>query len=138
MVSMQNTSVFALALGLGVVVAGAAVSAPAFAAAKDYRFELFGKPQASGGKDVVQIRLLHGPDGKPVSDAVLIKTKADMAPDGMATMTAPVKTLSAGKSGAYRFEIAPGASGKWAIRLAAKAPGEAEIVRGVVTVDLVK
>lgn len=137
MVSIRTTSVFALALSLGVV-AGVAVSAPAFAAAKDYRFELFGKPQAAGGKDVVQIRLVHTPGDRPVSNAVVFETKADMAPDGMATMTSPVNAQSPGKSGVYRFEIEPGASGKWAIRLAAKAPGEPEALRGVVIVDLVK
>ena len=45
---------------------GVALAAlPSFAATSDYKFELVGKPQLSGHKDVVQIRLVHVADGKP-------------------------------------------------------------------------
>jgi YtkA-like len=110
---------------------------PSLAAATDYRFELIGKPQLTGGKDIVQVRLVHVADGKPVPDAVIFESKADMGPEGMATMGAPVKALPA-KDGIYGFEVEPGMAGKWALHLAAKVQGEAETVRGTINADLVK
>ncbi len=110
---------------------------PSFAAATDYRFELLGKPQLSGAKDIVQIRLVHAADGKPVPDAVIFETAADMGPAGMPTMPAQVKALPA-KDGIYSFEIDPGMAGTCALHLAAKVQGEPETVRGTVNADLVK
>ena len=109
------------------------------AKATDYRFELAGKPQPTvGGKSTVPVRLVHVPDGKPVSDAVVFETKADMSPMAMPTMTAPIKAVPLAKDGIYRFEVEPGMTGTWAITLAAKVQGEAETVRGSVNTDLVK
>jgi hypothetical protein len=110
---------------------------PAQAKSADYRFELIAKPQLKGQKDVVQVRLVRATDGKPVADAVIFESKADMGPAGMATMTAPVKALPA-KAGVYNFEVEPGMAGTWALHLAAKVQGEAETVRGTLNVDLVK
>jgi YtkA-like protein len=124
-------SAAALACGL------AFTAMPAFAKSADYRFELVGKPQLSGQKDIVQVRLVHVPDGKPVADAVIFESKADMGPAGMESMTAPVKALP-GKGGNYSFEVAPGMAGTWALHLAAKVQGETETVRGTINADLVK
>jgi hypothetical protein len=124
-------SAAALACGL------ALTAMPAFAKSADYRFELGGKPQLSGQKDVIQVRLLHVPDGKPVTDAVVFESKADMGPAGMESMTAPVKALPA-KGGTYSFEVDPGMAGTWALHLAAKVQGETETVRGTINADLVK
>ncbi len=110
---------------------------PAVAAATDYRFELVGKPQLSGQKDIVQIQLVRAANGKPVPDAVIFESTADMGPQGMPTMSAPVKALPA-KGGIYSFEVDPGMAGTWALHLAAKVQSESETVRGTVTVDLVK
>jgi hypothetical protein len=108
------------------------------AAAADYRFELFGKPSAANGKDVVQVRLVHVPDSKPVSGAVIIQTTADMSPMGMETMTGPAKSIPGDKAGVYSFEVEPGMTGTWALKLAAKVQGETETVHGTVTAYLVK
>ena len=109
----------------------------ALAAASDYRFELVGKPRLAAKKDIVQVRLVHIADGKPVPDAVIFESKADMGPAGMETMTAPVKAMPP-KGGVYSFEVDPGMAGAWALHLAAKVQGEAETVRGTVNADLVK
>jgi YtkA-like protein len=109
------------------------------AAAGDYRFETVGAPEAAAaGKSIVAVRLTHAPDGKPVEGAVIIQTRADMGPDGMKEMTAPVKALPPKNAGIYRFEVEPGMSGNWMLTLAAKVQGEAETVRGSVTVKLAK
>ena len=124
-----------LAAGLAIALAG---PIQAYAAPQDYRFEMGGTPQpASGGKEVVQVRLVHLPGNKPVTDAVLFESKADMGPMGMPTMTAPVKAMPA-KDGIYSFEVEPGMTGTWALHLAAKVQGQAETVRGTVNADLVK
>jgi hypothetical protein len=68
----------------------------------------------------------------------MIQTRADMGPDGMKEMTAPVKALPAKDPGIYRFEIEPGMAGGWMLTLAAKVQGETETVRGAVTVKLAK
>ncbi len=106
------------------------------AATKDFRFEAIGKPENAAGKSVVLVRLVHISDGKPVPGAVLIESKADMGPAGMATMTAPVKALGEAEPGVYRFEIEPGMAGKHALTISAKVQGEIETVRGTVTVEL--
>jgi len=122
---------FAFAFGI------AFAAFPSLAATTEHRFELVGKPQLSGQKDIVQVRLVHVAEGKPVPDAVIFESKADMGPSGMATMPAPVKALPP-KDGIYGFEVEPGMAGTWALHLAAKVQGESETVRGTVNADLVK
>ena len=127
----------------GAVVAAFAASllvriAAADAAAGDYRFELVGNPEVSGGKSIVAVKLTHTSDGKPVPGAVIIQTRADMGPDGMKEMTAPMKALPPKEPGIYRFEVEPGMAGSWMLSLAAKVQGETETVKGVVTVKLAK
>lgn len=109
------------------------------AAAADYHFELAGNPEASSpGKSIVAVRLTHAPDGNPIEGAVIIQTRADMGPDGMKEMTAPVKALPPKEPGIYRFEVEPGMGGGWMLTFAAKVQGEADTVRGSVTVKLAK
>jgi len=84
------------------------------------------------------VRLIHVPDNKPVTGAIIFQTTADMAPDGMAQMTAPAKLLPSKDPAAYLIEIEPGAGGGWQLTLAAKVQGEAETVRGAVILKLVK
>ena len=132
---MAPTRLFASAAAL--VCAYTLNTLPAFAKADDYRFELVGKPQPKAGRDIVQVRLVHASDSKPVPDAVIFESTADMGPMGMATMTAPVKAMPA-KAGVYSFEVEPSMTGTWALLLTAKVQGEPETVRGTITADLVK
>lgn len=127
----------AVALAFAATALGGITPSPALAAPQDYRFELVGKPQLLAKKDVVQVRLVRVSDGKPVPDAVIFETTADMGPAGMETMTAPVKALPP-KSGTYSFSVDPGMAGTWALHLAAKVQGEQETIRGTVNADLVK
>lgn len=133
-----------LALGARVLTLSALLTANlagmsvASAAGKDYRFDLVGKPTVSNGKDMVQVRLLHIPDNKPVTGAVVFESRADMGPQGMPTMTAPIKALPQTSPDTYVFEVEPGMTGTFAITLAAKVQGEAETIRGTLNVDLVK
>lgn len=110
----------------------------AYAAAADYRFEMVGKPQSTAGKSIISVRLVHVSDNKPVPGAIIIQSKADMGPNGMADMTAPVQALPPKEPGIYRFEVQRGMAGKWMLSLSAKVQGEAETVRGGVAIELAK
>ena len=125
-------------IGAAIAVLGLMTASVSYAAPQDYRFELVGTPTAAGGKSTVQLRLVHLPDQKPVTGAVIFETKADMGPDGMPTMAAPAKLLSETTPGIYRIEVTPDMAGNWAISVAAKVQGEAGTVRGSVTAKLVK
>src|SRR5439155_13386979 len=102
----------------------------AIAAAQDYRFEAAGPPAKSGKATIVKIRLVHLPDSKPVSGAVIFQTRFDMGPDGMAEMTAPAKVVRANEANLYQLELEPAMGGNWALSLSAKVQGETETVNG--------
>jgi hypothetical protein len=93
---------------------------------------------AESGKSNVTLRLVHIADTKPVTDAVIFQSTADMGPDNMPTMTAPVKAMPAPQPGIYMFQIEPGMAGNWELKLAAKVQGEAETVRAALPVKLGK
>jgi len=129
----RQLTIAALALGTTILTPQWSVAAP-----QDYRFEIAGTPAKSGKATVIKVRLVHIPDGKPVAGAVIIQTKFDMGPDGMAEMTAPTKVVSAKEPGIYQVEADAPSVGKWALSLAAKVQGEAETVHGAVTVTIPK
>ena len=110
----------------------------AMAASTGYRFELAGPPQSAGGKSVVAVRLVH--DGEPVTGAIIIQSRADMGPIGMADMAAPIKPLGEKPPGTYRFEVENGPVWKktdnWALSFSAKVQGVTQTVTGSVTVKL--
>jgi hypothetical protein len=114
--------------------------APAFAraAAQDYRFELAAPPVKTAKATLINIRLLHLPDGKPTTSAVIFQTRFDMGPQGMAGMTAPANVSATPQPGVYRITTAPEMGGNWALSLSAKVPGETETVRGTVAVAVPK
>lgn len=118
-----------------------AVSLPtgaALAAASDYTFEPV-VPEMKKGDDVtVTVRLIHKPTGKPVADAVIIRTRVDMAPDGMADMESPVTPLPAGEPGVYAFKTDLPMPGRYQLSVAAKVQGEPETVVGKVIVKASK
>lgn len=116
-------------------------AANAYAAAKDYRFELAGSPQKEGnGASIVSVKLVHLRDDKPVPGAIIIQSRADMGPIGMAEMSASVNALPEQPAGTYRFEIQNGRVWKkpdnWALTLDAKVQGETETVHGSIVVKL--
>jgi hypothetical protein len=132
---MRITAAFA-----GIVSLGGSIGLPSqvLAAAKDYRFELVGAPAKSGKATLIKVRLLHLADGKPVVGAIIIQSKLDMTPEGMASMTAPAKTSATADAGIYLIEAQPEMPGNWALSLSAKVQGEAETVAGTLTVPIAK
>ena len=118
---------------------GMAIKGPNIAASNaGYQFELAGPAKSASGKSIVAVRLLH--DGKPVSGAIIIQSRADMGPINMASMTAPIKPLGERPPGTYSFEVSNGPvwnkPDNWALTFAAKVEGVAQTVSGSVTVKL--
>lgn len=105
-----------------------------------YRFELVGQPRTTGGKSTVSVRILHAADKKPVTGAIIIQSRADMGPIGMAAMTAPIKAMPSATPGVYTFEVANGPvwkkPDKWELSFSAKVQGETQTVHGAVVVTL--
>jgi hypothetical protein len=110
----------------------------AFAAASDYAFEPVTAEMKKGDDVTVAVRLVHKPTGKPVSDAVIIRTRVDMAPDGMAEMESPVTPVPAAEAGVYAFKTDLPMAGRYQVSVAAKVQGEPETVIGKVIVKASK
>jgi hypothetical protein len=123
-------SAFAAAMSL--------TSAAALAAAVDYTFEPVAAELKKGDDVVIAVRLLHKPSGKPVSDAVIVRTRVDMAPDGMADMPSPVAPLPGNEPGVYAFKTDLPMAGRYQLSLAVKVQGEPETVVGNVIFKAIK
>ncbi len=109
------------------------------AATAGYHFELAGPAKSAGaGKNSVSVRLVH--EGKAVTGAIIIQSRADMGPMGMASMTALIKSLGEKPPGTYSFEVSNGPvwnkPDNWALSFGAKVQGEAQTVTGSLTVAL--
>jgi hypothetical protein len=120
------------------VLSAVLLSGSAFAGAADYVFEPVA-PEFKKGDDVtVALKLVHKPSGKPVADAVIVRTRVDMAPDGMADMTSPVAPLPGNEPGVYAFKTDLPMAGRYQVTLSAKVQGEPETVTGKVVVKATK
>lgn len=113
-------------------------SAAAMAAASDYVFEPVNAEIKKGDDVTVALRLTNKTTGKPVPDAVIIRTRVDMAPDGMAEMEAPVTPLPAKEQGVYAFKTDLPMAGRYQVSIYAKVQGEAETVTGKVVIKASK
>lgn len=110
----------------------------AMAGAGDYAFEPV-NPEMKKGDDVtLSIRLTNKQTGKPVADAVIFRTRVDMAPDGMAEMESAVAALPSQEPGVYAFKTDLPMAGRYQVTLAAKVQGEPETVTGKVIVKATK
>ena len=86
-----------------------------------------------GGDAVVSVRLKHKTTGKPVADAVIVQSRIDMAPEGMAEMASPLTPVPSSEPGVYSFKTDLSMAGRWLLSVAAKVQGEPETVVGKVT-----
>ena len=121
-------------LGAGAAFAVAVrLNGPAFAAADDYAFEPVNAEIKKGDAAVVAVRLKHKASGKPVTDAVIVQSRIDMAPEGMAEMASPLTPVPSSEPGVYSFKTELSMAGQWLLSIAAKVQGEPETVVGKVT-----
>lgn len=113
-------------------------SAQAIAGAADYAFELV-KADLPKGDDVpVLVRLVNKKTGKPVEGAIIIRSRLDMAPEGMAEHATGLKAAPSEQPGVYAFKAELSMEGRWQLSLAAKVQGEPETVVGKVIVKVSK
>jgi YtkA-like len=125
---MTGKYLLAAAFAAGVSLTGAA----AWAGAVDYVFEPVAAELKKGDDVVVAVRLVHKPSGKPVSDAVIVRTRVDMGPDNMADMVSPVAAVPAPEPGTYAFKTDLPMAGRYLLSVSAKVQGEPETVVGKV------
>jgi YtkA-like len=114
------------------------LSVAAFAAADDYAFEPVKAEMKKGDDVVVSVRLKHKSTGKPVGDAVIVQSRIDMAPEGMAEMASPIEPVPSSEPGVYSFKTDLSMAGRWLLSLAAKVQGEPETVVGKVTIRAIR
>ncbi len=116
---------FNCALALQVALIGIAMTGSATLARadiKDYEFQLVDKTVRKGDA-VISVRLVHKPDGKPVSDAVIFAKRLDMAPDGMETMKTTIEPVPGTESGIYKFKAEVTMEGGWQLSFGRQSPG---------------
>jgi hypothetical protein len=114
-------------------VAALNLTGTAFAGADDYVFEAVKPEIKSSNVATVAVRLLHKPTGKPVTDAAIVQTRLDMAPDGMADMATAIIPLPNPELGVYAFKAPLTMAGRWLLTISAKVQGEPETVSGKLT-----
>jgi hypothetical protein len=112
--------------------ANVGLTCEAFAGAADYRFEPVAAQMRKGDDVTIAVRLVNKTTGKPVPDAVIIRTRIDMGPDGMGEMTSSVKPLPSPQPGVYAFKTDLTMAGRWQLTVAAKVQGEPDTVTGTV------
>jgi YtkA-like len=105
----------------------------AFAGANDYVFEPVNTQVKKGDDVVVSLRLKHKPTGKVVTDAVIVQTRIDMAPEGMAEMASPLTAVPRTEPSVYSFKTDLSMEGQWLLSIAAKVQGEPQTVVGKIT-----
>jgi len=125
----MNSKLWAAAL---LVAAMSLTNAAAYAAASDYAFEPVVPEMKKGDDVIVAVRLIHKATGKPTADAIIIRKRVDMAPDGMADMVSDVTVVPASEPGTYAFKTDLPMAGRYLLSLAAKVQGEPETVIGKV------
>lgn len=104
----------------------------AFADPKDYRFEAVQAHVTATADTVVHLRLVHLPDNKPVTGAVIFSSKMEMPMAGMAPMATKVAALKPTTPGEYPFQTDFSAGGTWTLTVSAKVQGENGTVTGSV------
>ena len=116
----------------------ALVTSAAIAGTGDYSLEPVAPEMKKGDDVTVSVRLTNKTTGKPVPDAVIFKTRVDMAPDGMAEMESPVTPLPSEEAGVYAFKTDLPMAGRYQVTLSAKVQGEPETVTGKVIIKATK
>ena len=120
-------------LAAAVLTTALSLTTIAFAGANDYVFEPVKAEVKKGDDVIVAVRLKHKPTGKPVTDAVIVTTRIDMGPDGMAEMVSPLTPVPSDEPGVYAFKTELSMAGRWLLSIAAKVQGEPETVVGKIT-----
>jgi hypothetical protein len=127
---------FSRALRFALIGAAAAgVATTARADVKNYEFQLVEPTIKAGPDKTITVKLVDKTTGKAVSDAVIIATRLDMAPDGMQEMATRVTPMPGTEAGTYRFKASLGMAGRWQLSLGAKVQGETGTVENKLVIQ---
>ena len=133
---LLTSAAVAITLALSTLAACGEKSSPADS--PDYIFSAATPEITSGAAAVIDIRLKRREGVQPITDAVILKTRLDMSPEGMAGMTAEVTPQPSPATGVYRFTTTVPMAGRWAFKLGAKVQGETDTVWGTVVLTAKK
>src|SRR5262249_31855492 len=109
----------------------------AFSGANDYAFEPVQAEIKASNVATIGVRLVHKRSGKPVTDAVIVQTRLVMLHEGSSEMTSAIASLPSRKPGVYAFRAPMTMAGGWTLSLAAKVPGEPEMVTGTISLHVI-
>src|SRR5262249_9666068 len=123
------------ALAGAIIALAATLNVAALAGPNDYVFEPVNSQMKKGDDVIVSVRLKHKPTGKSVSDAVIVQTRIDMAPDAMPEMASAITQVPSTEPGVYSFKTDLSMQGRWLLSIAAKVQGELETVVGKITIQ---
>ena len=91
------------------------------------------KAEVPVGKNVrIELRLVGVDPAPAVSDIVIEASRIDMGPDGMATMTAPLKQVMGTSPGVLAWQTELVMAGRWAFSIKARVKGHSEPVTSTV------
>lgn len=107
----------------------------AVAGAADFEFHPVSVTVRTGSASELAVRLVDKRSGMPVSGAAITSTRLDMSPDSMAEMLAPHEAIKSEQLGVFRFKANLTMAGRWAFKLQASVPGEAETIAGIVVIQ---
>jgi len=103
----------------------------ALATADDYEFQAISSAFKAGKGREISLKLIHKRTKKAVAGAVLTRTALDMSPENMPDTKGKVALDTSKDPSIYRLKADFSLSGVWALKLAAKVPGESQTVQGV-------
>ena len=125
-------------LAAAVVAAAVNLTTAVLGGANDYVFEPVKAEVKKGDDAIISVRLKHKVTGKPVTDAIIVQTRIDMSPEGMASMAPPLSVVPSNEPGVYSFQTELSMAGRWLLSIAAKVQGEPETVIGRITFQATK
>lgn len=120
-----------LACGLMLAAVQTATAGP-----QDYQFQVVEPELQQGDGVALTIAITDLRTKTAVTDGSIIAAQMEMSPDGMAGMRAQPIPVSATTPGYYSFVVNLGMAGNWRLAIAARLPGEAEVIWREVTVKV--
>ena len=102
----------------------------AFTGADDYAFEAVQSEIKTSNVAVLAVRLVNKLTKKPVTNAIIVDTRIEMAPDEGHQMSSAIAPLPSPQPGVFAFKAPLTMEGRWVMFLAAKVPGEPGPVQG--------
>ena len=97
------------------------------------------KAEVPVGKSVrLEVRLTGAGSPPAASGITVTSTRLDMGPDGMKTMTVPVRPVASATPGVLAFETDLVMAGRWALTISAKVEGQSKPVSSTVIFTVVE